>query len=123
MRNCKYLCLVGGLSTSKYYRSRMSAVFGSKSRYNMQLIMPQRPILSVVEGAAYFGITPNYIKARVLQYTYGYSVSKLESIAQQIASLNISKRIEFIINIEMHIMLRICLKCRPERMRKFIRDR
>ena len=52
----------------------------------MKLIMPQRPILSVVEGAAYFGITPNYIKARVLQYTYGYSVSKLESIAQQIAS-------------------------------------
>eukprot|EP01084_Bolivina_argentea_P006829 12902_1 len=27
--------------------------------------------MSVVEGAAYFGITDNYIKARILKYSYG----------------------------------------------------
>eukprot|EP01084_Bolivina_argentea_P084108 152205_1 len=60
MRNCKYLCLAGGLSSSPYFQSKMTEMFGSKSKYGMDVIIPNRPILSVVEGAAYFGITPNY---------------------------------------------------------------
>ena len=71
MRKCEYICLAGGLSSSPYFQHRMRQQFGPTSRYNLKLIIPQRPILSVVEGAAYFGITPNYIKARVLRYTYG----------------------------------------------------
>eukprot|EP01084_Bolivina_argentea_P156685 273061_1 len=32
--------------------------------------------MSVVEGAAYFGITDNYIKARILQYSYGIRMNQ-----------------------------------------------
>ena len=71
LNNCKYLCLVGGLSTSQYFQYKMTKAFGPESKYKLKIIIPHRPILSVVEGAAYFGITPNYIKARVLRYTYG----------------------------------------------------
>eukprot|EP00486_Rosalina_sp_Unknown_P003625 CAMPEP_0201572660 /NCGR_PEP_ID=MMETSP0190_2-20130828/16078_1 /ASSEMBLY_ACC=CAM_ASM_000263 /TAXON_ID=37353 /ORGANISM="Rosalina sp." /LENGTH=122 /DNA_ID=CAMNT_0047998729 /DNA_START=50 /DNA_END=414 /DNA_ORIENTATION=+ len=52
MRKCKYICLAGGLSTSPYFQHRMREEFGPKSKYNMTLIIPKRPILSVVEGAA-----------------------------------------------------------------------
>ena len=81
MRNCKYLCLAGGLSISPYFQSRLREEFGPKSRYRLTLVIPQRPILSVVEGAAYFAITPNYIKARVLKYTYGESLNWVEKYA------------------------------------------
>ena len=80
-KKCKYLCLVGGLSSSPYYQNRMKKKFGPTTKFRLQLIVPQRPILSVVEGAAYFGITPNYIKARVLKYTYGEIVNCKESNA------------------------------------------
>ena len=73
MRNCKQLCLVGGLSCSKYFQYRMENTFGPISKYRLQIIIPKRPILSVVQGAAYFGITKNYIKARRLRKTYGIS--------------------------------------------------
>ena len=76
MRNCKYLCLAGGLSTSPYFQYRINEEFGPKSKYKLQLITPQRPLLSVVEGAAYFAINDNYIKARKLRYTYGEMVHK-----------------------------------------------
>eukprot|EP01084_Bolivina_argentea_P149519 261186_1 len=50
-------------------------------------------MLSVVEGAAYFGIADNYIKARKLKYTYGESVYFTESKAKR---LGISS--EYILN-------------------------
>eukprot|EP01083_Nonionella_stella_P009681 27761_1 len=71
VENCKYLCLVGGLSCSPYFQNKMRNVFGEQSKYKLRLIIPQRPILSVVHGAAYFGITKNYIKARRVAKTYG----------------------------------------------------
>ena len=75
MRDCKYLCLVGGLSISKYFQSKMRMEFGKEENYNLTVIMPARPVLSVVEGAAYSAITHNYIKARRLRCTYGVDVS------------------------------------------------
>eukprot|EP01084_Bolivina_argentea_P156686 273065_1 len=39
--------------------------------------------MSVVEGAAYFGITDNYIKARILQYSYGISTKSRLSTAKK----------------------------------------
>ena len=77
-RKCKYLCLVGGLSCSKYFQYKMQEAFGMRSKYMMTVITPNRPILSVVEGAAYFGITDNYIKARVLPHTYGQIMCREE---------------------------------------------
>ena len=72
MTNCKYLCLVGGFSCSPYFKHKMRSTFGENSKYKLQLIVPQRPILAVVTGAAYFGITENYIESRKLQKTYGF---------------------------------------------------
>merc|ERR1711971_1319935 len=51
-KQCNYLCLVGGLSRSPYFEWRMRRQFGSKSRYKMEIVVPRRPMLSVVEGAA-----------------------------------------------------------------------
>ena len=75
MRNCKYLCLVGGLSCSPYFQNKMDEEFGMKSRYKLEIVVPNKPILSVVEGAAYFGITKNYIKGRILNRTYGIKMN------------------------------------------------
>ena len=75
MRNCKYLCLVGGLSCSPYFQYKMDEQFGKKSRYRLEVVVPNKPILSVVEGAAYFGITKNYIKGRILNRTYGIKMN------------------------------------------------
>ena len=52
---CSYLCLVGGLSESKYFQQQMEKEFGSKSKYGLEMIIPERPILSVAKGAACFG--------------------------------------------------------------------
>lgn len=81
MRNCKYSCFARGLSSSSYCQHRIREEFLYKSNYRLALIMAHRPLLSLVEGAAYFGITPDYIKARGLRYTYGKSVSFIESKA------------------------------------------
>ena len=81
MKGCKYLCMAGGLSTSRYFQSRMNKAFGIKSPYKLIIILPNRPLLSVVQGAAYFGITANYVKSRILRYTYGEIVDKSEKIA------------------------------------------
>ena len=54
---------------------------GLKSRYKLDFIVPQRPILSVVQGAAFLGITPNFVRARKLKYTYGVVVEKLKRFA------------------------------------------
>ena len=54
--NSKFLGLVGGLSTSPYFRERMTAEFGPSSPYRLQLVIPPKPLLAVVSGAARFGI-------------------------------------------------------------------
>ena len=71
LKNTKYVCLVGGLSSSSYFESRINETFGLESSYKFTIIKPERPMLTVVEGAALFGITQNYIQARVLSKTYG----------------------------------------------------
>eukprot|EP01084_Bolivina_argentea_P230931 389577_1 len=54
--------------------------------------------MSVVEGAAYFGITDNYIKARILKYSYGFrwndriSLAKKNGISSEYISNNKSYR-------------------------------
>ena len=57
----KYLCLVGGLSTSEYFQERMNTEFKRKSQYNLCIIIPKLQMLSVVKGAAWFWITENYV--------------------------------------------------------------
>merc|ERR1712130_913605 len=69
-----YICLVGGLGSSKYLQHRITEKFGPSSKYGLNIIVPSRPILSVVDGAARFGLQPDYIQARTLSKTYGNAI-------------------------------------------------
>jgi len=78
---CKYLCIVGGLGSSKYLQYRLHKAFGEHSKYHLTLVVPARPILSVVDGAARFGLQPDYIQARTLMKTYGNAIDpKIDAI-------------------------------------------
>ncbi len=98
MGNCKYLCMVGGLSCSPYFQHRMKTEFGPRSTHKLQIIIPESPILSVVKGAAYFGLLlkkkHDYIQGRVLQRSYGYIVTKTQS-AVKFAMDNIIRTNDF----------------------------
>ena len=72
---CRYLCLVGGFSASKYLQKRMSFELGPKSKHKLIVIRPKRPSLSVVDGAVRLGLKPEYIESRVLAKTYGIKVN------------------------------------------------
>lgn len=83
-RNTKYMCLVGGLSSSSYFEHRIEEAFGPRSEYKFTIIRPERPMLTVVEGAALFGVTEKYIQARVLSKTYGVEGALFLEEAKQI---------------------------------------
>merc|ERR1712087_283708 len=53
----------------------MEKEFGPLSKFKLEIVTPIKPLLSVVEGAAYFGITRHYIKGRVLNRTYGVKMN------------------------------------------------
>ena len=72
--NTNYICLVGGLGSSKYLQYRITSTFGPSSIYGLNIIIPSRPILSVVDGASRFGLQPDYIQARTLSKTYGNAI-------------------------------------------------
>jgi len=72
---CRYLCLVGGFSASKYLQKRIIYELGPKSKHKLRVIIPTRPSLSVVEGAVRLGLKPDYIESRVLRKTYGIKVN------------------------------------------------
>jgi len=72
---CKYVCLVGGFSASKYLQKRVFAELGAKSKHKLVVIVPNRPSLSVVDGAVRLGLRPDYIAARVVRKTYGIKVN------------------------------------------------
>ena len=78
IKDCKYMYLVGGYSQTPYFQDKMIKTFGLNSKYNIDVIIPQRPILSVVDGAARMGLLINknrvYIQSRILSKTYGYIV-------------------------------------------------
>ena len=76
MEGCKYLCLAGGFSQSKHLQNRMFKSFGTKSKYEVMIYTPARPILSVVSGAARMGLRPDFISARTISKTYGIAIQK-----------------------------------------------
>ena len=71
MEGCKYLCLVGGFSQSKHLQAKIFKAFGTKSKYEVMIFIPRRPILSVVDGAARMGLRPDFIAGRTIAKTYG----------------------------------------------------
>lgn len=55
---CQFLCMVGGFSCSKYLQYKIKTKFGRTSKElkkNLMILIPDKPVLSVVKGAAYFG--------------------------------------------------------------------
>ena len=74
-KQCKYICLVGGFSSSKYLQSRIMYELGIKSDYRLIVIVPKRPSLSVVDGAVRLGLKPDYIASRIVRKTYGIKVN------------------------------------------------
>ena len=80
LNKCDYIYLVGGYSMTPYYHKRLKQEFGLNSQYKIKVIIPPKPILSVVDGAARLSLFMNqerqYVKMRVLGKTYGQIVNK-----------------------------------------------
>ena len=72
MRDTKYIFLVGGFANSKYFQMRMQQEFGQNPKYpNLSVEIPSFPGLCVVDGAARYGLTPDFVKVRTMPRTYG----------------------------------------------------
>jgi len=78
IKKVKYLCIAGGLASSKYFQHRIHAAFGMESAHKLSIRIPRRPILSVIDGALKLGLKPNYIQRRRVKYTYGIAVDRSE---------------------------------------------
>jgi len=76
MRKTKYIVLVGGFSSNMYLQRRVHYEFGHLSPFKMKVITPAHPILSVVDGAARYGLNRDYISSRTLNKTYGVSIER-----------------------------------------------
>ena len=66
--NIDYIFLVGGLSESKIFQESVAS-FGKSLGYTV--IWPNSPESAIVDGALHFGRMLNFVKTRVLKYTYG----------------------------------------------------
>eukprot|EP01084_Bolivina_argentea_P263321 445643_1 len=75
----KYLCLLGGLSASPYFQTRIKTEFGLKSDHSLQIIIQSKPILSVVHGATYFASSNNSISDMNVQVPSKDSVQELSN--------------------------------------------
>lgn len=64
--------LVGGFSTSPLLRQRIEKEFGKKVK---KIVMPLRPGVAILKGAASFGVNPAIIRARRSRLTYGAGCS------------------------------------------------
>ncbi|MCF2145843.1 HSP70 family protein [Desmonostoc muscorum LEGE 12446] len=62
--------LVGGFSTSPVLRQRIEKEFGKRVK---KIVMPPRPGVAILKGAASFGVNPSVIRARRSRLTYGVS--------------------------------------------------
>eukprot|EP01084_Bolivina_argentea_P066562 121349_1 len=69
MNQIKYLFLVGGLAESKYFQQRII-----QEIENITLLIPSRSMLSVVEGAARYGIASNFAVSSNLSKSYGIEI-------------------------------------------------
>eukprot|EP01084_Bolivina_argentea_P214465 364078_1 len=70
--DCKYIMLIGGLSNSRYFQEKIYEAFGFDDE--IKIIVPYRPQLMVVQGAALYGVIPNYINTRRISQTYGIRI-------------------------------------------------
>ena len=75
MQPCSYMYLVGGYTKTKYFQNKIIAMFGKNTKYNIDIIIPKKQLLCVVDGAARMGLLKNsnrvYVQSRILSKTYG----------------------------------------------------
>jgi len=65
--------LVGGFSTSPVLRQRIEKEFGNRVK---KIVMPPRPGVAILKGAASFGVNPAIIRARRSRLTYGVGTAR-----------------------------------------------
>jgi molecular chaperone DnaK (HSP70) len=66
----KFIFLVGGFGESPYLRQKIKKEFESNQ---LIVLIPKRPLVSVVRGACMFGLNPFSITSRIAKKTYGIS--------------------------------------------------
>eukprot|EP01083_Nonionella_stella_P009682 27766_1 len=86
MKYCKYIGLVGGFACSLYFQKRIKDAFGifSDHEHPKKIIIPKKPMLAVVEGAAWMAVTQYYIRARKMPKTYGIRIAVSKNRAQSL---------------------------------------
>ena len=81
MKHCKFIFLVGGMANCQYLQERIKFQFGDR----IQVVIPQLPQLCVVDGAARYGLLPNFMKVRRLAKSNGIQTNKsLDSLQKYI---------------------------------------
>ena len=66
----KFIFLVGGFGESPYLRQKIKKEFELNE---LIVLIPKRPLVSVVRGACMFGLNPFSITSRIAKKTYGIS--------------------------------------------------
>ena len=66
----KFIFLVGGFGESPFLRQKIKKEFESNE---LIVLIPKRPLVSVVRGACMFGLNPFSITSRIAKKTYGIS--------------------------------------------------
>eukprot|EP01084_Bolivina_argentea_P022935 42661_1 len=70
----EYLLLAGGFCESNYVRYKLLKTFGIGSKYKLRIVVPRRPILQVVTGAALYCKNQCYVKSRVVRNSIGIEI-------------------------------------------------
>jgi molecular chaperone DnaK (HSP70) len=64
-----FIFMVGGFSESPFLKSEIKKNF--EEGYNINVLVPRRPQVSVIRGACMFGLNPRSITSRISKMTYG----------------------------------------------------
>ncbi|ETO24491.1 hypothetical protein RFI_12667, partial [Reticulomyxa filosa] len=82
----KYICLVGGFSESRHLQDKLKKHFERQFKF----VIPQRPLLSVIEGAAQLDKTPPlFVTSRISKLTYGIGASWTLEQARSHPNINV----------------------------------
>ncbi|KAF9579466.1 hypothetical protein BGW38_004259 [Lunasporangiospora selenospora] len=72
-RTCSAIFMVGGFGSSSYLHTRVEQEFGRRVGC---VSVPPRPELAVVRGAAYVGLNPRVVTARITRRCYGIEMRR-----------------------------------------------
>ena len=85
---CNYIYLAGGYTKTVYFQNKIINMFGLNSKYKIDVIIPKKQLLCVVDGAARMGLLKNsnrvYVQSRILSKTYGQLMDRpMKNIRKQ----------------------------------------